>query len=278
MRRKYVKADVYSDKAAQMRQHYQDRKANAKAKKAAASNVDRVVQQVMDSDKPIETAFELLVPSSGPAETVAGELVRAMMRILYRDYNDGDLFYEGYGMETCGDAVAYLCEDGDRLLRLDFYRMFGDIAERNVTGTRYTNAIDEISDKLVDALFTAPHSELIDKKNTKDFQDYDGVEFIRQEGWEPLYDYDVMIPDNVMYHLDKDHISERDLEWEIESWDYLRDADISIERDIIYIYELPREAYDEIEGNMYKWLEQYGEELDSEYGSEDDEYDEDEEG
>ena len=273
MRTKYVKADVTSEEAAKMRQHYQDRKANARAKKAAAQN--EIIDQIRRSYDPIETAFDLLVPGSGPAETVAGELVRAMMRLLYRDYNDGDIFYEGYGIETCADAVAYLSEIGEDKLDVNFYSKFADIAERNIRDSQYTAKLTDISNDLIEALLD--HEELFREKNTTDYQDFNGEQFIEQEGWEPRYDYDVSIPENVMYHLEKGDISERDLEWEIQEWEYLRDADISVETDIIYIYELKREEYDEIEGNMYKWLEQYGEELDSEYGSEDDEYDEDEE-
>lgn len=272
MKQKYVKADVYSDEAAQMRQHYQDRKANAKAKKAAAK--DEVIDQIRESDDPIETAFDLLVPSNGKADTVAGELIRAMMRLLYRDYNDGDLFYEGYGIETCADAVAYLCDVGDDLLNVDFYSSFDDLASRTISGNSYSNALKDLADELMQDLLE--HPDLFSKKNTTDFQSYNGEQFIEQEGWEPKYDYDVSIPENVAFHLERGDISERDLEYELQSWEYLQDADISVETDIIYIYELNRECYDEIEDNMYKWLEQYGEELDSEYGSEDD-YDEDEE-
>ena len=40
----------------------------------------------------------------------AGEIVRAVNRIIYRYYNDGDKFYEGYGIETCGPSVLWLRE------------------------------------------------------------------------------------------------------------------------------------------------------------------------
>lgn len=51
---------------------------------------------------------ERLVPDSGPAETLEGELLRAINRILYRFYNDGDYWYKGYGTETAGPAAAFL--------------------------------------------------------------------------------------------------------------------------------------------------------------------------
>ena len=52
--------------------------------------------------------FEELVPASGKAPTVAGEIVRAINRISYRNWNDGDHIGVGYGRETCNPAARYL--------------------------------------------------------------------------------------------------------------------------------------------------------------------------
>lgn len=52
--------------------------------------------------------FEELVPESGPATTMAGEAVRATVRIAYRYYNDGDMIGKGYGKETCNPAARFL--------------------------------------------------------------------------------------------------------------------------------------------------------------------------
>jgi hypothetical protein len=56
----------------------------------------------------INELFELLVPMSGPAGTVAGEIIRAIARLGYRNYNDGDHIGVGYGKETCNPAARYL--------------------------------------------------------------------------------------------------------------------------------------------------------------------------
>jgi hypothetical protein len=56
----------------------------------------------------LEELFQKLVPGSGMAETVEGELVRAIMRVWYRYYNDGDYYFRGYGKETVGPTVYYL--------------------------------------------------------------------------------------------------------------------------------------------------------------------------
>ena len=55
-----------------------------------------------------DVLFDKLVPSSGDSETVEGELIRAINRIIYRFYNDGDFFYKGYGIETAGGAHSFL--------------------------------------------------------------------------------------------------------------------------------------------------------------------------
>ena len=56
----------------------------------------------------IDKLFDKLVPRQGAAETVEGEMVRAISRILYRYYNDGDFFFRGYGKETAGSSASYL--------------------------------------------------------------------------------------------------------------------------------------------------------------------------
>ena len=55
-----------------------------------------------------DVLFDKLVPSSGDSETVEGELIRAINRIIYRWFNDGDYFYQGYGIETAGGAHSFL--------------------------------------------------------------------------------------------------------------------------------------------------------------------------
>lgn len=60
------------------------------------------------AEKKINALFEELVPSSGKADTVAGEIVRAISRIGYRNFNDGDHIDVGYGKETCNPAARYL--------------------------------------------------------------------------------------------------------------------------------------------------------------------------
>ena len=64
----------------------------------------------IEMQKRWDELWDKLVPSSGPCETLEGETMRAMMKIAYRYYNDGDYFYEGYGCETAGPAHAFLVD------------------------------------------------------------------------------------------------------------------------------------------------------------------------
>lgn len=49
-----------------------------------------------------------LMPAEGKAKTLAGELVRALNRIGYRYYNDGDQIGIDYGNETCNPAARFI--------------------------------------------------------------------------------------------------------------------------------------------------------------------------
>lgn len=48
------------------------------------------------------------VPDSGKAETVGGEIIRALDRVIYRYFNDGDMVGVGYGIETVNSSFRYL--------------------------------------------------------------------------------------------------------------------------------------------------------------------------
>jgi hypothetical protein len=60
-----------------------------------------------------------LVPACGAAQTVAGEIIRAMDRLIYRYWNDGDMVGQGYGNETCNSSYRYLYRKvGDKIPQL----------------------------------------------------------------------------------------------------------------------------------------------------------------
>lgn len=72
----------------------------------------RITEAAEDFEDPVfdelSALFKKLVPSNGPDETVEGEMVRAMNRIIYRCYNDGDVIGRGYGKETVDPSAKWL--------------------------------------------------------------------------------------------------------------------------------------------------------------------------
>ena len=56
----------------------------------------------------INDLTEQYVCSEGKCETLAGEILRAYNRIIYRYYNDGDVAGEGYARETVNPALRFL--------------------------------------------------------------------------------------------------------------------------------------------------------------------------
>ena len=70
--------------------------------------IEHVKNGMVDAEKDSEILFDALVPGSGHADSLGGELLRAAERIAYRYYNDGDMAGEGYGRETVNPAVRYM--------------------------------------------------------------------------------------------------------------------------------------------------------------------------
>lgn len=61
-----------------------------------------------DVERGLCELFDKYVPFSGKADTVGGEVVRAISRIVYRNFNDGDCIGVDYGNETCNAPARYL--------------------------------------------------------------------------------------------------------------------------------------------------------------------------
>lgn len=70
----------------------------------------KLLREEWYKNEELSKLFDKLVPATGVASTNAGEVVRAVNRVIYRYYNDGDKFFEGYGIQTCGPSVLWLRE------------------------------------------------------------------------------------------------------------------------------------------------------------------------
>lgn len=134
--------------------------------------------------------FDYLVPSEGKANTVAGEIYRALARIIYRDFNDGDKFYEGYGRETCGSSAVYLVRtiDDTRITG-----MFYDLAEDGDRDDAYTDRLTDIKNEIEQYLLE--HPDLFGEYNEEDSRDEKQFD-VDDEFDEPKdYEYTIYLED-----------------------------------------------------------------------------------
>lgn len=116
------------------------------------------------TEKKINALFEELVPDSGKADTVAGEIIRAISRIGYRNYNDGDHLGIGYGRETCNPAGRFLaakCSPEIARLVSDAWGICDDEA--------YDKALAQLEDAVLD--YIEKHPELKTTVNDEDMWD-----------------------------------------------------------------------------------------------------------
>jgi len=116
------------------------------------------------AEKRFNEMFKELVPFSGKSSTVAGEILRAVARINYRFYNDGDKIGIGCGSETCNAPARYL-----NYYFFDFRHLIEEMWE-NYSDDDYEKLLKDLVITAVNYLEEYP--ELTIKENTKDIWDY----------------------------------------------------------------------------------------------------------
>ena len=137
-----------------------------------------VGKELEDRNEPL---YDKLVPGSGKADTVQGEMLRAINRIVYRYYNDGDEYHTGYGTETAGPAHSFLVNANHPLRSL--------VSTLFKKGTNYEQTIKDVLDAILD------HIESRQGKytpNSEDMYDYESEfedDTYEEEEYDD-YDYD----------------------------------------------------------------------------------------
>lgn len=106
---------------------------------------------MISSMEKINGYFEELVPASGKADSLAGELVRAVCRIGYRFYNDGDQLGIGYGKETCNPAGRFLMNKGSERIGDTVAIMWGKWNEEE-----YERRLDELVEAVIEHIDQHP--------------------------------------------------------------------------------------------------------------------------
>lgn len=119
----------------------------------------------MTAEDRINELFEELVPASGKADTVAGEIVRATCRIGYRYFNDGDHIGIGYGKETCNPAARYLMAKAGKDVAETVRAMWGMYPD-----DLYEKALELLEEKVVAYIEANP--ELKTTENINDMNDF----------------------------------------------------------------------------------------------------------
>ena len=155
----------------------------------AVSGTDReyIIKSV---DNKLQAYFDKLVPTSGNSQFLEGEMLRAINRIIYRSYNDGDYFYQGYGAQTVGPAMAFLTNH--REIPIEIRRQIIDI-EREAVGSvdkNYEDYLYQIAEIILDYL-NSKNGECT--PSTADLFDYDSEYDSSEEDDEdddPGFDYD----------------------------------------------------------------------------------------
>ena len=117
-------------------------KTNIKPIKEQKTITEFVGKELEDRNEPL---YDKLVPGQGDAETVEGEMLRAINRIVYRFYNDGDKYFEGYGTETAGPAHSFLV-NANHPLKSAMVKLFDEPSGDN----SYERMLKDVLDMILD--------------------------------------------------------------------------------------------------------------------------------
>lgn len=103
-----------------------------------------------------EPLFDMYLPDIGEGETKATQIVTAVCKLVYKWYNDGDVFDNSYALEgwanDLSDYANWLWEHTDANEILD--KVFNCY-----NNSDYEDLLQELTDKLIDADFLAKMNE-----------------------------------------------------------------------------------------------------------------------
>lgn len=231
----------------------------------------------------LDAVHSIVVPNEGKADSLGGELVRAIVRIIYRDRNDGDKFFQGYGLETCGSSAMFLYNNGfdtqiDHIIENARYYEDDDDA--------YSDAINKLGQLVLDRIQNEP--ELLTTSNDVDSRD---VDYTYIEEQQPTYDFEFYGSDDIVELVDAEILNswklkeyvEQQLEWnsacrgcEVERpWTHYDHS--------VQVTGLTRDGLDYVEQELFNdpdsfWqdlVDEYSDELEELRNDHDDDYEED---
>ena len=116
----------------------------------------------------LDALFDELVPMSGMTGNLAGEMVRAVSRIGYRFFNDGDHVGIGYGKETCNPAARFLIKKAPKEIADLVAALWGMYSEDG-----YEAVLDVLVGKVADYVSGNPDLRSQPSEDMWDFRDKD---------------------------------------------------------------------------------------------------------
>ena len=134
--------EVYSEKQRKWACAQDGPKFDEMCKDTAISKKKKIKEFVGKELEDRNEEFYHLVPGQGKADTMEGEMLRAINKIVYRWYNDGDEYHIGYGTETAGPAHSFLV-NANHPLKAKLYAMF-------TRGTDYETTIKAVLEEILD--------------------------------------------------------------------------------------------------------------------------------
>jgi hypothetical protein len=254
--------------------------------RAKYKTVAGLASQYQDTpDEAIDVLFNILVPNEGKADTVAGELIRATMRLLYRSYNDGDVFYKGYGLETCAPSAMYLYNNGfDELID----SVIEKAADHDFSDDEYDSMLKDLTKQVIDYIVENP--DCIYTENTTDSRDINPEYIVDQQ---PTYDFEFYGSEDIVELVDaqllnswtlKEYV-EQQLDYNTVTQGYETDRPWSHYDHSVTVSNLTSDAIDFIKHDLFRDVDSFWQDLVDEYADEladirneyDDEYEDDDE-
>ncbi len=219
---------------------YTRRKKEATEKYAGLlDDVANALNTMEDKTDVLYVLGDALVPPQGKADTVAGEIVRAMMKVVYRYYNDGDYYFMGYGLETAAPAIAYLENRYEDIISdVDtIAKKYTDYLDDKELEKSYENFLNDMIVAIVEDI--QEHPELLAEPNEDDYLKTDADHIADAQ---PLFSYDFMLSYEIRELYDADLISRRDIEEYAEeafNWESVYDGvEVSVDGDYVYVEDL----------------------------------------
>lgn len=231
----------------------------------------------------IEALFDEFVPAQGQCENLGAEIIRAMNRVGYRNYNDGDYFFTGYGLETCGPDMAFIYDNCDENVEraIDHVEELNQMMlGKNRMSSEYDKRLFEAFVEIISYLESNPKVFGMPTENSRSYKS-DIIDKWEEHSKSYEYEVDTYAASEA---VEKGWITWDEVLENVKGWvNYdIRQGEVSQwARDAITITDLDREHYEQCEDEIGRWMEQWMDELyqeheDEEEYEDDEDYDEEE--